>query len=176
MKIIEGDVSWADKYCDFCQPIYQNAYAAPEQGIPAELFSKEEFEDESTKVYFDAFFENNATWLALDDEGNLLGGIGASDTDLVHLAGFYVAVDQQGKGIGRQLFDKVLEFANGREIELDVMRHRKQAIAMYEHLGFEIDKTAPPRIYGWQYPTEEGRQNGSGVIMRRKAKSNHTLL
>ncbi|HRF28753.1 MAG TPA: GNAT family N-acetyltransferase [Candidatus Saccharibacteria bacterium] len=170
MKIIKGDVSWTDTYAEFCQPIYQDAYAAPGLGIPAELFSKEEFEDESTMVYFRNFFENNTTWLALDDDGTLLGGIGASDTDPVHLSGFYVAVDKQGKGIGRELFNKVLEFAAGREIELDVMRHRTQAIEMYEHLGFEIDKTAPPRIYGWQYPSEEGRLNGSGVIMRRKAE------
>ncbi len=169
-RIIRGDSSWADKYGEFCQPIYQNSYAAPELGIPAELFSKEEFEDESTKVYFDNFFKNNKTWLALDENDNLVGGIGASDTDPVHLSGFYVAINEQGKGIGRRLFNKVLEFAAGREIELDVMRHRKQAIAMYEHLGFEIDKTAPPVVYGWPYPTEAGRQNGSGVIMRRKAE------
>lgn len=169
MKIIEGDISWADKYCDLCQPIYENAYAAPELGIPAELFSKKEFDDPTTKQYFYAFFTKNKTWLALDENDEILGGIGASDTEPVHLGGFYVAVDQQGRGIGRQLFDKVLEFAEGREIELDVMRHRTQAVEMYKHLGFEVDEAAGPVVYGWQYPDDRGRQNGSGVVMRRKA-------
>ncbi len=172
MRTINANVAWADKYRLFCQPVYQAAYSAPKLGIPPELFSAAEFDDESTKQYFYDMFAHNHVWLMIDEADVIIGGIAASDTDPVHLSGFYVDTSQQGKGIGRKLFDEVVKFAGSRDIVLDVMKHRRASIELYEHLGFEIDLTAPERLYNWPYPTEVGRQNGAGITMRRSAEYN----
>lgn len=170
LTIIKADPTWAQKYCDFCQPIYQKAYAAPELGIPAELFSVEAFNHPSTRAYFDKVFTEETVWLALDGD-DILGGIAVSSTDPVHLSAFYVRNDMHGKGIGKQLFVKAVEFAGGRDIILDVMQHRHESIALYKHWGFVVDTLVPLRFYNWAYPTPQGRKNGAGVTMRRKANT-----
>lgn len=164
--VVEG-LEWADAYCDFCQPIYEKAYAAPERGIPKELFSKTEFDDISTRDYFRRLFRDDLVWLALEN-GKIIGGVAASLTDPVHMSAFYVDNNRQGGGVGSQLFAKVLAFAEERDIILDVMRHRTQSIDIYKHWGFVVDETKPPIYYGWPYPTPEGRENGAGVTMIRK--------
>lgn len=171
MHIIQADGAWAERYRLFCQPIYEVAYSAPELGIPAELFSEAEFDDKSTREYFRKMFTHDHVWLMLDAHDAILGGVAASDTDPVHMSGFYVANTRQGQGIGRKLFDKVVEFAGPRDIVLDVMRHRTPSIEVYRHLGFEVDESVPPVYYGWPYPSDVGRQNGAGVTMRRKGNN-----
>ncbi len=170
MNIIEGRTEWAEKYHQFCQPIYVHAYTAPELDIPAEAFSAEAFKNNGADGYFADMFTNDKTWLALDDNNEIIGGIAASDTDPVHMSGFYVAVDKQGRGVGSQLFKKVLEFAAERDIELDVMKHATKSIDMYKHLGFKVKEGAQPVYYHWAYSSERGRENGAGVTMIRKGK------
>jgi len=61
--------------------------------------------------------------------------------DLFHLEKLYVMPDEQGTGLGRELFDTVVKAAKqssvgGARIELNVNRSNK-AVSFYEHLGMK---------------------------------------
>lgn len=53
----------------------------------------------------------------------------------------------QGRGIGRRLFDELLEFADGGAVFLEVRADNEAAIALYRSRGFEHIGVRP-----WYYP------------------------
>lgn len=121
------------------QQVFSATYVDEEHGIPAELFSMENFKIPPMQAHFKETMRNsadNAGWVA-ELEGKIIGSISVTyhpGYDEVH--GFYVDVSQQGKGIGTQLWDEMLTFRRSRKISVDVFEHAHKTIAMYKQWGF----------------------------------------
>ena len=85
-----------------------------------------------------------------DQTGNILGYVEAevyeslySDAGL-NILGLAVFPSAQGRGIGRQLMERVEDFAqthNYAFIRLNSASHRKEAHLFYERIGYEGNKT-----------------------------------
>ena len=85
-----------------------------------------------------------------DQTGNILGYVEAevyeslySDAGL-NILGLAVFPFAQGRGIGRQLMERMEDFAKSHQyafIRLNSASHRKEAHVFYEHIGYEGNKT-----------------------------------
>ena len=85
-----------------------------------------------------------------DQTGNILGYVEAevyeslySDAGL-NVLGLAVFPSAQGRGIGRQLMERVEELAKSKHyafIRLNSASHRKEAHVFYERIGYEGNKT-----------------------------------
>ena len=85
-----------------------------------------------------------------EQTGHILGYVEAevyeslySDAGL-NVLGLAVFPSAQGRGIGRQLMERVEELAKSRHyafIRLNSASHRKEAHIFYEHIGYEGNKT-----------------------------------
>ena len=85
-----------------------------------------------------------------DQTGNILGYVEAevyeslySDAGL-NILGLAVFPSAQGRGIGRQLMERVEDLAKSKHyafIRLNSASHRKEAHIFYEHIGYEGNKT-----------------------------------
>ena len=85
-----------------------------------------------------------------EQTGNILGYVEAevyeslySDAGL-NILGLAVFPSAQGRGIGRQLMERVEDLAKSRHyafIRLNSASHRKEAHVFYEHIGYEGNKT-----------------------------------
>lgn len=163
--IIEGSLDWADRYREFARQNYITAYCNPELGITEDLFSKEVFDSARMIKYFRDLCDNkddNKTWLAVDTDQNILGAVGVHKyKDFCEMKAFYVASELQGQGIGRALYEKVLRFAGGMAMQLDVVNFMDKTISMYERWGFTVDTSRP----AFEYPWEEW-QPGPAYTMR----------
>ena len=85
-----------------------------------------------------------------EQTGNILGYVEAeiyeslySDAGL-NILGLAVFPSAQGRGIGRQLMERMEDFAKSHQytfIRLNSASHRKEAHVFYEHIGYEGNKT-----------------------------------
>ena len=85
-----------------------------------------------------------------DQTGNILGYVEAevyeslySDAGL-NILGLAVFPSAQGRGIGRQLMERVEDLAKSKHyafIRLNSASHRKEAHVFYERIGYEGNKT-----------------------------------
>ena len=85
-----------------------------------------------------------------EQTGNILGYVEAevyeslySDAGL-NILGLAVFPSAQGRGIGRQLMERVEDLAKSKHyafIRLNSASHRKDAHVFYEHIGYEGNKT-----------------------------------
>lgn len=99
--------------------------------------------------YFDKrdfkVLDNHLTTIGLiDGESDQMIAYGHLDEEsgIVWL-GIVVNADYQGKGLGKQIMNHLLEFAQSKRIntiQLSVDRVNKTAIRLYEKFGFEIVK------------------------------------
>ena len=85
-----------------------------------------------------------------EQTGNILGYVEAEDYESVYsdsglnVLGLAVFPSAQGRGIGRQLMERVEALArthNYSFIRLSSASHRKDAHVFYEHIGYEGNKT-----------------------------------
>ena len=85
-----------------------------------------------------------------EQTGNILGYVEAEAYESVYsdsglnVLGLAVFPSAQGRGIGRQLMERVEEFAKSSHyafIRLNSASHRKEAHIFYEHIGYEGNKT-----------------------------------
>ena len=85
-----------------------------------------------------------------DQTGNILGYVEAEVYESIYsdpglnVLGLAVFPSAQGRGIGRQLMERVEALArthNYSFIRLSSASHRKEAHVFYEHLGYEGNKT-----------------------------------
>ncbi|OGY25658.1 MAG: hypothetical protein A2Z24_00950 [Candidatus Woykebacteria bacterium RBG_16_44_10] len=130
-------------YTDLLQRTYQVAYTDEKIGLTKERFSKEVFATPHTQSYLKSNLvvnDKQKTWLAFLDS-NLVGSITITDkSEECELRGFYVTPQYQGKGIGKKLWNLVLDFAGDKDIVLDLYSHNRKTIEMYKKWGFKIDK------------------------------------
>lgn len=162
----------ADEFRRFCQTNSEEAYARPEFGITPDMLSAEVFARPDMVAWYAKMCGAtaiNKAWVAEDETGETIGTIGAEHrTDYIELHSFYVAKQQQGKGLGRMLFNQVVEFAGELPIRLDVIQYMDKTIKMYKRWGFEVDEAAgkPWFLLGHDWP-EEAQQAYQGIYMVR---------
>jgi len=106
-----------------------------------ENFSLEQLTEELNNPLSDFYF--------LEFSDAIVGYIklnrGAAQTDVVaantlEIERIYVIKEQQGKGFGKLLIDKSIKIANADQLDfiwLGVWEKNPEAIAFYEHLGFQ---------------------------------------
>ena len=99
--IIEGSLDWADRYREFTRKSYLSVYHRPELGLTEDLFSEEVFDSARIIKYFRDICENrddNKTWLAIDNDQELLGVVGAhKHKDFCEMKAFYVKDELRGR-------------------------------------------------------------------------------
>ncbi|MCC9065142.1 GNAT family N-acetyltransferase [Flavobacterium piscisymbiosum] len=101
--------------------------------------------DESTDRLFESFQLKNSAYFVAEENGEILGGAGIYPTeglpeDTVELVKMYMSASSRGKGIGKMLMLKCIEFAkssNFKNIYLETMPELYAAVSAYEKLGFK---------------------------------------
>ncbi|MCE5171110.1 GNAT family N-acetyltransferase [Paenibacillus profundus] len=73
-----------------------------------------------------------------------IAGLGSDIQRTKHVLYIVIGIlqDYAGQGIGTQLFNELLDWANEKDIvrlELTVMAHNERAIALYRKIGFTIE-------------------------------------
>ncbi|MEN2402067.1 GNAT family N-acetyltransferase [Flavobacterium sp. MC2016-06] len=103
-------------------------------------------------VFKEIFNENisnpNNLYLIAENEKEGLGFISFHTQRLLHHNGlvgeiqeFFIHKEYRGKGIGRQLIQKIMDFADQnklKSIEVTTNRKRIENVAIYENLGFKL--------------------------------------
>lgn len=172
-RLIEAGLEWADRYREFCQKVYQATYVQEDLGILPELFSKESFTTPSTIGYFkDLFSGDGKQWLLIDDNEKIIGGIVATKkSDYCEMKGLYIDPDYQGRGYGKQLFLKVLEFAGNQPIRIEVIQYMQKTFDLYKRWGFVVDPTIEPVRYSIDGWPENALEQYQGIVMIRQPGS-----
>ena len=91
----------------------------------------------------------SATFVAEERPGRLVGMAGVfSDKGEYHVWGMWVSPEYRNRGLGRELLDQLLSWAEstnpGREVCLDVNPVQASAVRLYEARGFRsTGKTSP---------------------------------
>ena len=100
--------------------------------------------DPTTDHLFELFHTPRSTYYVAFSEGQMIGGAGIFPSpglpaDTCELVKMYLLPPARGKGIGRLLIEKCLDFAKkagyGR-VYLETMPELKKAIHVYEKFGF----------------------------------------
>ena len=104
-------------------------------------------------VVFAAIFNENIVnpnnlYLLAENENEQLGFISFHTQNLLHHCGrvgeiqeFFIDKNHRGKGIGRQLIEKIIQFSdqnNLKSIEATTNRRRVENVLIYENLGFTL--------------------------------------
>lgn len=97
--------------------------------------------------------EQNYTYFAVRDDGELCGYIGAKpeDDSRFFLSKLYLRSDKRGKGIASQMLERVFEEARRhgkKSVYLTVNKHNDRAVEVYKHCGFDIIDKAVTDIGG----------------------------
>lgn len=102
--------------------------------------------DQTTDTLFELFqTPHSAYFVAENLEGKIVGGGGIYPTDglpqdTCELVKMYLLPEVRGKGIGRSIIEKCFQIAkenNFRNIYIESMPELKQALNVYEKLGFK---------------------------------------
>lgn len=134
-----------EKYTDLMQQTFQVTYVNKEIGLTADCFSKTVFSTTDTQQYLSSLLQDtneHKTWLAFKG-GELVGSITCiiKNDHEAELTGFYVRPDKQGLGIGKRLYDLVLDFSDTRDLLLDIYAHNTKTIELYKRWGWKLDTT-----------------------------------
>ena len=139
-------------YTKLLQETYQNTYVDESIGFTRKLFSEEVFNTPEHQKYLASNLtvdETKKTWLAFDAD-KLVGSITILERkDDFRLQGFYVAADYQDHGIGKKLWNLVLDFVKGKDIICNVYTHNTQTIGIYKKWGFVIDDSVQESYRHW---------------------------
>ncbi len=151
MEIRTANLEDIEQYTDLLQQTYQHAYIKESIGLTADCFSREIFNSDDTQKYLKTSLvdtANQKTWLAFD--GNkLIGSVTCAleNSQKAELKGFYVRKEYQGQGIGKKLYDLALEFAENRDLFLDIYTHNTKTIELYEKWGWKLDSSRGEKGY-----------------------------
>ncbi|SHL80494.1 GNAT family N-acetyltransferase [Flavobacterium chilense] len=102
---------------------------------------------------FEAIFNENISnpknlYLIAENENEGLGFISFHTQNLLHHCGlvgeiqeFFIHQNHRGKGVGRQLINEILQYAdqnNLKSIEVTTNKRRVENVLIYENLGFGL--------------------------------------
>ena len=101
--------------------------------------------DDTTDHLFELFQQPGSIYYIAEQEGELLGGAGIFPTETLpaetcELVKMYLKPEARGKGLGKLLIEKCLEFAKGfgyLQVYIETMPELRKAVAVYEKFGFQ---------------------------------------
>ncbi|HEX8277806.1 MAG TPA: GNAT family N-acetyltransferase [Segetibacter sp.] len=103
------------------------------------------FYDETTDHLFEMFQQPGSIYFIAEQTGEVLGGAGIYPSNglpaqTCELVKMYLRPVARGKGLGKLLIDKCLEFAKGfgyEQVYIETMPELRKAVSVYEKFGFE---------------------------------------
>ncbi len=130
-------------YTNLFQQTYESAYVNSEIGLTKECFSPQVFNTPDTQKYLATKLINSSeqkTWLVFDDQ-KLIASATCKiiDKNKAEFSGFYVLPDYQHQGLGKKLYQKVLDFAQNRDLILGIYTHNTKTLEIYKNWGWQID-------------------------------------
>lgn len=107
--------------------------------ITAGWFTPEALEN-SREIIGKLLADTNQFYRLAELDGRVVGFVHAArkDDGTVELEAIYTAPDTFGTGLGQQLIDQAIAYANGAEMSLSVVSYNDRAIRFYEKNGFQI--------------------------------------
>jgi putative acetyltransferase len=101
--------------------------------------------DDTTDHLYEMFQEPGSMYWVAEQNGEVIGGGGIYPTDglpeqTCELVKMYLKPEVRGKGLGKELIEKCLEFAKGfgyLQVYIETMPELKKAVTVYEKFGFE---------------------------------------
>ena len=155
MKIRLATLNDLEQYTNLLQTTYEAAYTDNSIGLTADCFSKEIFASKDTQQYLKSHLKNDKkqkTWLT-EKNKYLVGSITVilKNEKEAELTGYYVHPNYQGRGIGKKLYEKALQFAGNRDLVLDIYAHNTSTIKMYKKWGWKLDTTRGGNGYFYRH-------------------------
>jgi putative acetyltransferase len=103
------------------------------------------FFDDTTDHLFELFQQPGSMYYVAEQDGEILGGGGIFPSEglpaeTAELVKMYLKPEARGKGLGKLLIDKCIEFAKGfgyLQIYIETMPELRKAVSVYEKFGFE---------------------------------------
>jgi putative acetyltransferase len=103
------------------------------------------FFDPTTDHLYEMFQEPGSIYFVAEQNGQIMGGAGIYPSEglppeTCELVKMYLRPHARGKGLGKVLIDKCLEFAKGfgyQQVYIETMPELKKAVSIYEKFGFE---------------------------------------
>ena len=101
--------------------------------------------DATTDALYELFRQAGSIYYVAEENGVLLGGAGIYPSpglpaDTCELVKMYLSPNARGKGIGKLLIEKALEFATAtgyRNVYIETMPELRKAMSVYEKFGFK---------------------------------------
>lgn len=101
--------------------------------------------DDTTDHLYELFQEPGSTYFIGEQYGEVLGGAGIYPSNglpeqTCELVKMYLRPEARGKGLGKLLIEKCLEFAKGfgyLQVYIETMPELRKAVSVYEKFGFE---------------------------------------
>lgn len=101
--------------------------------------------DASTDALYELFRQQGSIYYVAEINGTLIGGAGIFPSpglpaDTCELVKMYLSADARGKGIGKMLIDKALQFASETgycKVYIETMPELRKAMSVYEKFGFK---------------------------------------
>lgn len=94
-----------------------------------------------------SFFENVVLHCVKNEELRIVGFMGTHNENLEML---FVTAEYIGKGVGRELLRHAIE--NLKVTKVDVNEDNLQAVAFYNHFGFQLKSVSESDGFGKPYP------------------------
>jgi putative acetyltransferase len=103
------------------------------------------FFDDTTDHLYEVFQKHGSIYFVAEQGGQILGGAGIYPSPglpehTCELVKMYLTSSARGKGLGKLLIDKSLEFAGDfgyRQVYIETMPELRKAVSIYEKFGFE---------------------------------------
>ena len=103
------------------------------------------FYDNTTDHLYEMFQEPGSIYFVAEQDGHVLGGAGIYPSEglpaqTCELVKMYLEPQARGKGLGKLLIDKALDFAKGfgyTQVYIETMPELRKAVSIYEKFGFE---------------------------------------
>lgn len=103
------------------------------------------FFDPTTDHLFELFQQPGSIYYVAEHEGNIIGGAGIFPSNglpqgTCELVKMYLSPHSRGKGLGKLLIDKCLEFAIAsgyQQVYIETMPELRKAVSVYERFGFD---------------------------------------
>ena len=102
------------------------------------------FYDPTTDDLFNLFQQPGSIYYVAEQDGTIIGGAGIYPSNglpqgTCELVKMYLTPQSRGKGLGKQMIEKCLDFAADagyQQVYIETMPELRKAVSVYEKLGF----------------------------------------